>query len=272
VLNYKMYWKLGLVVGAIALQSTVPTVVLATGASPVAKDRRVAQLLYPPTSDRPIIAVTGQGFASTPADLAYLQLRVNNTDPQTASEPGASKPKVAPLTLASLAKITDALKNIGITSQNIKVTIDPLDGRSRYANSDGSIGITIEKPTTERIDQVVRIAKLGSLRNSGAKAYIESATVQYALKSCTELENAAYLAAVKDAKVRAEAVAKAMNVKLADPPSIAEIPFLGRLYSPCTQEKDVISAIFSRSANSYKAGTPAEVGVYRELGVSYRLQ
>jgi uncharacterized protein YggE len=84
------------------------------------------------------------------------------------------------------------------------------------------------------------------------------------------VEDAAYLSAVQDAKMRADALAKAMGVQLADGPSVAELPFLGRLYSPCTQSRDVTGAIFSRSPSSYSPGTPAEVGIYREISVTYR--
>lgn len=261
---------------ALALVTTIPASILAAPASAAPSDRRLAQLFYPPASERPIVAVTGQGYASLPADTANMEITLTNRNPQeredgTADKPG--KPKPVPITAAALAPIVSALKAEGISDQKIKVVIDPLQGRgSRYSNLSGlstaTVKVVVDKPTTELVDRLAKVVNEATARKG--KIYVEGATVQYAVNSCKAVEDAAYLSAVQDAKMRADALAKAMGVQLADGPSVAELPFLGRLYSPCTQSRDVTGAIFSRSPSSYSPGAPAEVGIYREISVTYR--
>jgi uncharacterized protein YggE len=260
---------------ALALITAIPARILAAPTSSAPSDRRVAQLFYPPASERPIVAVTGQGYASLPADTANMEITLTNRNPQeredgTGDKPGKAKP--FPMTEAALAPIVNALKAEGIAEQKIKVLIDPLQGRSRYSNSTGfsnaTIKFSVDKPTAASIDRLAQVVNTTAARKT--KIYVEGATVQYVVNSCKAVEDAAYLSAVQDAKMRADALAKAMGVQLADGPSVAELPFLGRLYSPCTQSRDVTGAIFSRSPSSYSPGTPAEVGIYREISVTYR--
>jgi uncharacterized protein YggE len=261
--------KLSIGFVALALLTTMPVRILAAP-----NDRRLAQLFYPPASERPVVAVTGQGYASLPADTANVEITLTNSNPQdreNPNKPGRAKP--APLTEAALALIVSALKAEGIPAQKIKVAIDPLQSRSgRYGSpsdaSNATMKVVVDKPTTESIDRLAKVVNTAAARK--ANVYVEGATVQYVVNSCKAVEDAAYLSAVQDAKMRADALAKAMGVQLADGPSVAELPFLGRLYSPCTQSRDVTGAIFSRTPSSYSPGAPAEVGIYREISVTYR--
>jgi uncharacterized protein YggE len=268
--------KLSIGFVALALLTTIPVRILAAPASSAPNDRRLAQLFYPPASERPVVAVTGQGYASLPADTANVEITLTNRNPQereneTPNKPGKAKP--APLTEAALASIVNALKAEGIPAQKIKVVIDPLQSRSgRYGSpsdaSNATMKVVVDKPTTESIDRLAKVVNTATARKTNI--YVEGATVQYVVNSCKAVEDAAYLSAVQDAKMRADALAKAMGVQLADGPSVAELPFLGRLYSPCTQTRDVTGAIFSRTPGSYSPGAPAEVGIYREISVTYR--
>jgi uncharacterized protein YggE len=260
---------------AIALIATIPARILAAPASSASSDRRLAQLFYPPASEKPIVAVTGQGYASVPADLANIEITLTNINAQeeaARTAQGTVRAKPMPITTATLAPIVNALKAEGIPEQKIKVTIDPLQGRNRYSSivglSNATIKVTVDRPTTASIDRLANAVNTAT--PSKTKIYVESATVQYVVNSCKAVEEAAYLSAVQDAKLRADALAKAMGVQLADGPSVSELPFLGRLYSPCTQSLDITGAMFSRSPNPYSPGTPAEVVIYREISVTYR--
>jgi uncharacterized protein YggE len=281
IVSRKTNLKLMVTIVAIALEAIVPAQILAAPSSASANALRLAQLFYPPASDRQIVAVTGQGYASLPADLANIVVSFSNRDSQSredsipessSSKPGKAKP--APLKESDLAPVVSALKAAGIPDQKIKVTVDPLEGRNvrYYSNYGGNatIKIEVEKPTSERIDQLVKV--VNGAKSRTAKIFVEGATVQYVLNSCEALENASYLSAMQDAKMRANAVAKAMGVQLTDVPSVAELPFLGRLYSPCSQNRDVTGAIFSRPMSPYSPGAPAEVGIYREIAVTYRVR
>jgi Protein of unknown function (DUF541) len=263
---------------AIALEATVPA---ATTAAPVPlthTDTRVAQLFYPPVSDRPIIAVTGQGYASVPADLARIDVVLTNRPPQGSEYPLPAKSPTPrgpmPITAADLTDIVTALKAAGVPDAKIKVTINPLErSRFRYTNGNTAIVIELDKPTQDRVGQLIKVVN-GAVANSGkpAKIYLEDVYVQYVVNRCEAVEDAAYLAAMQDAKLRAAALAKSMGVQLAEIPSVAELPFLGRFYSPCSQDSDITGTIFRRPATAYNPQTPATVEIYREIAVTYRLR
>jgi uncharacterized protein YggE len=273
--------KLLLVGLAIAVEATLPAQSIA--ASPTAPtDTRLAQLFYPPASDRQIIAVTGQGRATVPADLARVNIVFTNRnsqefDPMSGSS-ASSKPsaKPEPLTEASLAPIVTALKTAGVPDDKIKVTINSLE-RPRfpsYGRGNGSIMVELEQPTQSGVARLVKTvnAALSSPKGDRAKVFLEDIYVQYSVKSCAAVEDAAYGAAMQDAKLRSGALAKAMGVQLADVPSVAELPFIGRFYSPCSQDIDVTSAAMRRPPTAYDPTMPAAVEVYREIAVTYRLR
>lgn len=272
--------KLLLVGTAVALGSALPVQAIAAPKS-ASSDTRIAQLFYPPASDLQIIAVTGQGRATVPADLARMNVVFTNRNAQDydpMSSPNASsKPpaKPAPLTEAALADIVTALRTAGIPADKIKVTINSLE-RPRfpsYSRGNGTITVEIEQPTQAGVARLVKTVNTTlAAKGANPKVFLEDIYVQYSVKSCAAIEDAAYAAAMQDAKLRAGALAKSMGVQLADVPSVAELPFIGRFYSPCSQDIDVTSAAMRRPPTAYDPTMPAEVEVYREIAVTYRLR
>jgi hypothetical protein len=244
------------------------------------QDTRIAQLFYPPAAGPQIIAVTGQGYAKVPADLAQINVVVTNQkspepypDP-AASPPGKRPPEPEPITAASLEGIVQALQAAGVSRDKIKVNVNPINpSRSYFNRSTSSVSVDLSQPTPERVGQIVKAVNTVFQKDGDkAKIFLENVYVQYIVTSCEAVENAAYASAMQDAKLRATAVAKAMGVQLATSPSVAELPFLGRFNTPCSQERDVVGTVFRRPPYSYDPSTPAIVEVYRELAVTYRLQ
>jgi uncharacterized protein YggE len=236
---------------------------------------RVAQLFYPPASSPQVIAVTGQGNASVPADAARLDFVMTNQSPDAdIFDPGAPnpqpRPKPEPITAAALDKIVQVLKTAGVPADKIKVNINPLDNRRFRYDRNTSISVDVEKPTQQRLGQLVKVVNQ-AVAAGQSKIFLTEVYVQYSVTSCKAVEDAAYLAAMNDAKLRANAIAKATGAQLADPPSVAELPFLGRFYSPCSQSLDVIGAVFRRPSAAYNPAEPAVVEVYREIAVTYRI-
>ncbi len=272
--------KLLLVGAAVALGSALPVQAIAAP-KPASSDTRIAQLFYPPASDRQIIAVTGQGRATVPADLARMNVVFTNRKAQDfdpMSNPNAlSKPPAtpAPLTEAALADIVTALKTAGVPADKIKVTINSLE-RPRfpsYSRGNGTMTVEIEQPTQAGVARLVKTVNTAlAAKGANPKVFLEDIYVQYSVKSCAAIEDAAYASAMQDAKLRAGALAKSMGVQLADVPSVAELPFIGRFYSPCSQDIDVTSAVMRRPPTAYDPTMPAEVEVYREIAVTYHLR
>lgn len=274
------HFKLLLVGAAVALEAALPVQAIAAP-QPASSDTRIAQLFYPPASDRQIIAVTGQGRATVPADRARMNVVFTNRNSQdfdpVYSPNASSKPpaKPAPLTAAALADIVTALKTAGVPDHKIKVTINSLE-RPRfpsYGRGAGAIMVEIEQPTQAEVARLVKTVNTAlAAKGANPKVFLDDIFVQYSVKSCTAIEDAAYAAAMQDANVRAGALAKSMGVQLADVPSVAELPFIGRFYSPCSQDIDVTSAAMRRPPTPYDPTMPAEVEVYREIAVTYRLR
>lgn len=242
----------------------------------------IAQLLYPPANDQGVISVTGQGRASVPADVAQVEMRLTNYDPSAAYypyeiPPGEVEPipEPPPITSASLQEVVAALTNAGLPESAIEINVPIFDTPTYYYYStDTSLVLNIEDPTRDQINSLVQTAN-DALEGQSPQQniFLSEVLVQYAIESCNTLEERAYTAAMEDARLRAGAIAATMDVSLVTPPSVAEMPFLGRLFSPCNEDTDVIGEFFwSPDSNYYDPEAPAEVTVYREIMVTYSVE
>jgi uncharacterized protein YggE len=270
----RLYSGTAVTIGTLLVGSAIalPPGAIAQETSP--KDTRIAQLFYPPAAGPQIIAVTGQGYAKVPADLAQINVVVTNQkSPEPYASPnGKRPPEPEPITAASLEGIVQALQAAGIARDKIKINVNPINpNRPYFSRSTSSVSVDLSQPTPERVGQIIRAVNTVFQKDGDkAKIYLENVYVQYIVMSCEAVENAAYASAMQDAKLRANAVAKAMGVQLSSSPSVAELPFLGRFNSPCSQERDIVGTVFRRPASAYDPSTPAIVEVYRELAVTYR--
>lgn len=265
--------KLNLLFGmlAISIGATTPAQVIAAPTNASDNSSILAQLFYPPANDRQIIAVVGQGHASVPADLARIAVALNNYSKEEFERDSRKSdkevPEPEPITETNLTDILNSLKTTGIPNDKIKVTIEPIKGRN------AKIAIELEKPTKEKVALIVKsLNSAVPQKGERNKIQLESIYVQYTINNCETVEAAAYQSAVKDAKLRANALAKSMGVNLADVPSIAELPFLGRFWTACSQDPDIIDSIFPRRALPYNPDASAEVEVYREIAVTYNIR
>ncbi|MDA0265387.1 MAG: SIMPL domain-containing protein [Cyanobacteria bacterium] len=242
-----------------------------------------AQLLYPPVSEQRAISVTGQGRASVPADQAQINVLLVNEDfspdyfPPEAELPeeSAYPPAPEPITRDSLQGVSDALADLGISESDIQINVST-SGSSPYSyvRSDASITVNIRQPTQSQINGIVQAIN-GAVANHAPQQaiFVNNIYVQYAIDSCIAIEQQAYAAAMDDARLRALAIADTINVALIDPPSVAELPFLGRFLSPCNEDTDIVGALFwSQESSYYNPETPAEVEVYREVLVTYPVE
>ncbi|MGF1525070.1 MAG: SIMPL domain-containing protein [Leptolyngbyaceae cyanobacterium] len=241
----------------------------------------IAQLLYPPASDQGAISVTGQGRASVSADVARLEVLLTNYDPDapypydfpiTEEFPAEPLPEPPPITRLSLQGLVEALTAAGVPESAIRVNINVVDAQPYYYYGTGdSLVVNLEDPTRDRVNELVQIINDALVGQTPEQTiFVDRLYVDYAIAECAAIEQAAYSDAMADAQLRAEAIADSMAVSLSGSPSVAELPFLGRLLAPCNEEKDLVAALFYGSEPSfYDPEAPAEVTVYRELMVTY---
>lgn len=250
--------------GAFILGGAVPGV--AQEPSPLRgtpEPERVAQLLYPSADEAASLKVIGQGEAVMAADLARLTFSFSTEDPSSydegfeepeeaptsalqpsALQPSALRPSALrpsalqpsaiaqlspdsdfpkPLTRERLKPALAALKKAGVMEQQI--TVEIAEGSSL-----GTVQVRLEKPTGDRIDQLVDAVQQALDNNT--QVFFSDFQQRFELRDCQPLEVKAYQGAIANARRRAEAMAKALGVSLAGTPRVAESPF--NLLSPAS--------------------------------------
>lgn len=284
-------WTLVCAAIAIGFEATIPKIAKANSAN---SDTRVAQMFFPPVSDRHAIMVLGQGQVSLPADTARMEFLFSNSIPsespsstsQTRSLTLRSKqnspfesqpqPTVTPLTKESFKPIVDALVASGVPANAIEVIVTPSSSSSfpfPFPGSEGGAKVVmkLDKPTRDRLQQIVTVVNEAARKNG--KIVVKSVNVRYAMKDCQDLVRAAYQAAVKDARNRAEAIAQAMNVQLGKVPSVAESFFYDLLVPLCSEATELPSFLqFGSSGSRYDPNAPIEVQLRRDIFVTYPIK
>ena len=248
------------------------------GANSLSDKTLMAQLFYPPVSDRPGVMVQGQGKATAPADTARIEFLFSN---QYSEEPEGKTPKAPkPLTQASLKPIVDALVAVGVPATAIEINTNPSNPPAfpfPISATEGAVQMVVrlEKPTRDRVQQIVKVA--GDEKIFKGKFSLQNTNVEYAINDCPALERAAYAAAVNNARSRATALSEALGVKIADVPSIAESSFsLFNIFSAsssaCGSAGSTPVFPFSAFKKPFNPATPAEVEVKKDIFVTYTIR
>ncbi|MDZ8189647.1 MAG: SIMPL domain-containing protein [Nostoc sp. ChiSLP02] len=253
-----------------------------------------AQLFYPPASDRNSLMVMGQGVVRVPADTADLELVVGIKDsndnlevqPSTLSQihrqtlpslllssntaigqipPPPSSDKKNPITKASLQPIVDSLVAKGISTDKIQVQVNP-----NSSENNAKILLKVEKPSRDRIQELVGTANKATSKLENLT--IKNVGVEYAVNDCQALQSSVYQSAMKDAQSRAQALATAMGVKLANA-SVAE-PFYTLFYPSCSSKTGVSLPSFASflTTQTYDPDAPAEVEMKKDIFVTYTVK
>jgi hypothetical protein len=244
---------------------------IAATATPV-----TAQLLYPPVSNDHGIMVVGQGVASRPADRAAIDLIVLNYDPYSSPAPESPLFSVQadyplpnepqPLTREALQPIIDALVAAGIAASEIEVELGS-SSAPYYGDGSATLSFTVEQPSSEQIERLVETATTAIQESEDL--YLQETYVKYSVEECQPLETAVYEAAIRDARNRAEAIARAMSVELSPVPSVAESPF--NLFAGGCDADSGLSLPFGAGygAAYYDPSAPAEVQLRRDVFVTF---
>ncbi|MCL1470810.1 SIMPL domain-containing protein [Argonema antarcticum] len=274
------------------LEVTTPKIALAESLANTANsDRRVAQMFFPSVNNRRAIMVLGQGQVSIPAETASVQFTFNSNNPfeppslpslpsltQQSEEntPSEVQPTVEMLTKERLKPIVDALIAIGVPANAIEVSSSSSSSASSFPfpfpATKGGVKVLVkaDNPTRDRIQQIVNTVNEAASKNG--KLVVGSVSVRYAMKDCQTLVRAAYQAAVKDARNRAEAIAQAIGVRLGIP-SVSE-SFIYDLFVPlCSETSELPSFLpFGNNTTPYDPNASTEVRLRRDIFVTYPIK
>jgi hypothetical protein len=191
------------------------------------------------------LRVPGRGQASEPANTASLVFKFSSNSSLDSQEGTLSYSKLVQEALSkeSLKPVVDALVAIGVPADAIQVKILkprpsalPFPFPSTGAEGGAEVRVTINQPTSDRLEQIVTTLSQSASKNKDYS--ISSVGVEYSAKDCPALERAAYQAAVQDAQNRASAIAQAMGAKLSRVGSVAE-PFYNAYIPACNSGGNV---------------------------------
>lgn len=233
-----------------------------------------AQLFYPPPHEKSTIQVIGRGRVTQPADSAQLKFNFNPNVPEssvtgTLSQFGQTR---TPLTQESFQPIVDALVAIGVPTEAISVTIltpnsdsfsFPFPFPSTESEAAAQVAVTLETVTKERIRNIVD--QVNKITNQSQEFNLAGVKIDFKVKNCEALEREAYVAAVKDAQNRANAIALGLEAEVLAVPSIAE-PFYNIFIPTCNADGNLS---FSQSPSDYDPNAPLEVEITKEVFVTY---
>lgn len=257
-------------------------------AAPAAPDAsaEVAQLFYPPaTPDQQVLMVVGHGQVKRAADKAEVALVLVNYDPYTYYENPDEMPETKPMTQAMLKPVLDAIAAAGVPAGDVKVKIgsnEPTytssDPFSYYGEGSAVLQFDLMQPSQEQVEQIMTAVETAV--SDREDLYLQDRYVTYTANSCDGLAQEAYVAAVADARERAQVLAGAMGVELSDVPSVAEssgaffgMPYSPYAVSPCDLESIPNAAAMGYSAPSYyDSSLPAEITLQRDLYVTYPIR
>lgn len=254
---------------------------------------RVAQLLYPSPDESASIKVMGRGEATMPADRAQLTFSFTTFDPsgyegemtegvEWSGKPGVFDPSVEvaqgempgempeemlaafpvpqPLTRATLKPVVDALKQAGVPERDISVEISE-------ETSTGEVQVRLEKPNPDRLQALSKA--VDTALTDADQLYLSDTQTRFEIRDCQPLEVKAYESAIANARLRAEALSKALGTSLRGTPRVAESPF--DLFSPAScNEPSPFSGLMNLGGFFGGAEPPkAEVTIKRDIFVTF---
>lgn len=238
-------------------------------------DLKLSQLFYPPVSEDPTFRVVGKGEASLPADQANLLFKfVQNYNYPPEGVLSQFETLEEPITVEMLQPIVDALKEIGVSDEAINVDIVEPSGSflpfpfpSTATEGGAQLVVIVDNPSRDRLEEIVNVAK--DTASPIEEILLSSIDVEYSVRNCQDLEQAAYQSAVDDARNRANSIASAMGAKLKPIPSVAE-PFYSIFLPGCSSEGNL--PFDSSNTSAYDADAPVEVKVTKEIFVIYTVR
>lgn len=226
-----------------------------------------------PTAAISTVTVTAEGFATAPADTAYVQITLGKEQGfiDTAKEqiPGLE----ADTTPVDPAAVVDALVGSGVVASDITQPKPVYQGEW----GPGSVVlpailiVNVNAPTPESISAMHTLV-MDTAHAEGY--YVNSFNVLYAVNDCQGLRNAARADAIATARTEAEAQASAIDAPLGDILGTRDVqPMLMMGWQPgnCVRGFEIQQAVANYGIPAFNPNQPAEVTIWVGLEVTFEI-
>ena len=224
------------------------------------------------------INVQGFGSATVPATTARLQLFVVGGDgfypepipppPPFGEEPSEPFPERQTLGEEDLAPIVEAIEDQGIAKSDIEVNLNPDGYYDPYGPGRARITVSMSDPQG-RVQPVTDAAR--DAASASGTLFLESVNVLYSVSPevCATLERESMVAAVEDARNRAQLLAQVLGVGIGDVVFASHYSYSPFGPSPC----DPAALAYPEFYGGYYDPTrPAEATLTSNVTVTYAIQ
>ncbi len=203
-----------------------------------------------PASEPPGIAVSGRGEVEAPPDTGFFDVGVN----ATATTVADARDRAAK---AADAVIASARKN-GVDSKDVKTTqfrIDPVYDYGRTGGTPRITGYAVTNTVEVKVRKLDSFSKIIDEAVAAGGDLVRIQGIRFDIEDTTKLLQQAREAAMKDAREKADQLAKLGGVKLGTPLGISE--------EQSMRPTPVLSQRAEGVAPAADVATPIEIGTGR---------
>jgi hypothetical protein len=154
------------------------------------------------------ITVSGEGKVTSSPDIATLTLGIETE--------GKEIKDITNKNVASMNKIIEGLKNLGIESKDIQTAQYSVDSQYNWTEKEGRIlsGYKISQNVNVKIRNFTKIGDVLTMATNNGANVVNS--LQFSIENLEQLRSQARADAIKQAKEKAETLAKQTGIKLGD--------------------------------------------------------
>jgi len=210
-------------------------------------------------TERRWIMVTGEGIVETPPDLAVLRFGVMTTSKSAKAATRANN--------GSIAKIISALKEEGISSEDLETTRFSLSPQREYRKNQPPmvIGYQVSNTLMVKVRDLDRVGEYMELIVESGGNNFES--LSFTVEDTHEMEEEARVLAIENALSKAEMMTGALDSKVGLPLTIQEISHSNRL----VQQRRMMEADVMM-ASEVPIQAPSELNIRVRVQVKFEIE
>ena len=203
--------------------------------------------------------VTGEGIVETPPDLAVLRFGVMTTSKSAKAATRANN--------GSMAKIISALKEKGISSEDLETTRFSLSPQREYRKNQPPmvIGYQVSNTLLVKVRDLDRVGEYMELIVESGGNNFES--LSFTVEDTHEMEEEARVLAIENALNKAEMMTGALDSKVGLPLTIQEISHSNRL----VQQRRMMEADVMM-ASEVPIQAPSELNIRVRVQVKFEIE
>ena len=203
--------------------------------------------------------VTGEGIIETPPDLAVLRFGVMTTSKSAKAATRANN--------GSMAKIISALKEKGISSEDLETTRFSLSPQREYRKNQPPmvIGYQVSNTLLVKVRDLDRVGEYMELIVESGGNNFES--LSFTVEDTHEMEEEARVLAIENALSKAEMMTEALDSKVGLPLTIQEISHSNRL----VQQRRMMEADVMM-ASEVPIQAPSELNIRVRVQVKFEIE